>query len=177
MTCVYKYTCCVVLVYSIYTHDRDFESITTLLTEPVKERTAQPSSVPLPCYSCPLDFRRMSYTFTEDRLLVSESTYLLLMWSERYATFSCSTESMPSFQYKCSNKVKYFGTQKWIMPTPTSVLMLANHAYRGQGGEQVSLFRYEDRCAQFQESTYEYWGTALQVGRSWVRFPMMSWNF
>ena len=73
MTCVHKYICCVVLVYSIYTHDRDFESITTLLTEPVNERFAQSSSVHLPCTSCPLDFRRIACTFTVARLLVSES--------------------------------------------------------------------------------------------------------
>jgi hypothetical protein len=68
---------CVVLVHSAYTHDCDFESITTctLLMEPVNERVAQPSSVPLPCNSCPLYFRRTSYAFTVDRLLVSESIY------------------------------------------------------------------------------------------------------
>jgi len=75
MTRVHKYICCVVLVYGIYTHDRDFESITTLLTEPVNERVAQPSSVPLPCNSCPLDFCRIACTFTVDRLFVSEGIY------------------------------------------------------------------------------------------------------
>jgi len=75
MTCVHKYICCVVLVYSICTHDRDFESITSSLTEPVNELVAQPSSVPLPCNSCPLDFCRIVCTFTVDRLLVSESMY------------------------------------------------------------------------------------------------------
>lgn len=37
MTYVYKYICCVVLVYIIYTHDRHFESMTSLLTEPVNK--------------------------------------------------------------------------------------------------------------------------------------------
>jgi hypothetical protein len=152
MTCVYKYIRCVLLVYSIYTHDRDFES-TTLLTEPVNERVAQPSSVPLPCNSCPLDFRHISYTFTVDRLLVSESIYC---WCDPKGTLPILVQ-LNRFQVSsiCGNKVKYFGTPKWMMPTPLRSLMLANYAYRG---EQVSVFRNEDRCAQFQEGTYEYWG-------------------
>ena len=131
MTCVYKYMCHV--VYSTYTHDRDFESITTctLLMEPVNERVAQPSSVPLPCNSCPLCFRRTSYTCTVDRVLVSESIYC---WCDPKGTLPFLVQ-LNRYQVSSINAVIKWSTSEpqneFCRPTPPSVLMLASYAYGG----------------------------------------------